>query len=92
MLVKIGFKHIEIGFLQHLKLTLTLLKLIEENLIPEDVYIEVLVQARDHLIANVPLSLWLVQNVRLCISTIQTHQHSVKSVECRCKRRKTTCH
>ncbi|NIE96746.1 2-isopropylmalate synthase [Acinetobacter sp. Tr-809] len=51
MLVKIGFKHIEIGFPSASQIDFDFTrKLIEENLIPEDVYIEVLVQARDHLI------------------------------------------
>ncbi|MDQ8936619.1 2-isopropylmalate synthase [Acinetobacter rudis] len=51
MLVKIGFKHIEIGFPSASQVDFDFTrKLIEENHIPEDVYIEVLVQARDHLI------------------------------------------
>lgn len=53
MLVKIGFKHIEIGFPSASQTDFDFTrKLIEENYIPEDVYIEVLVQARDHLIAR----------------------------------------
>ncbi len=53
MLVKIGFKHIEIGFPSASQIDFDFTrKLIEEDLIPEDVYIEVLVQARDHLIAR----------------------------------------
>lgn len=51
MLVKIGFKHIEIGFPSASQIDFDFTrKLIEENLIPDDVYIEVLIQARDHLI------------------------------------------
>ena len=51
MLVKIGFKHIEIGFPSASQIDFDFTrKLIEENHIPDDVYIEVLVQARDHLI------------------------------------------
>lgn len=51
MLVKIGFKHIEIGFPSASQVDFDFTrKLIEENYIPDDVYIEVLVQARDHLI------------------------------------------
>lgn len=51
MLVKIGFKHIEIGFPSASQIDFDFTrKLIEEGHIPEDVYIEVLVQARDHLI------------------------------------------
>lgn len=53
MLVKIGFKHIEIGFPSASQIDFDFTrKLIEENHIPNDVYIEVLVQARDHLIAR----------------------------------------
>ncbi len=53
MLVKIGFKHIEIGFPSASQIDFDFTrKLIEEDHIPEDVYIEVLVQARDHLIAR----------------------------------------
>ena len=53
MLVKIGFKHIEIGFPSASQVDFDFTrKLIEENHIPEDVYIEVLVQARDHLITR----------------------------------------
>jgi 2-isopropylmalate synthase len=54
---KIGFKHIEIGFPSASQIDFDFTrKLIEENHIPDDVYIEVLVQARDHLI-HVLLSL-----------------------------------
>ena len=53
MLVKIGFKHIEIGFPSASQIDFDFCRLlIEQNLIPDDVYIEVLVQARDHLIAR----------------------------------------
>lgn len=53
MLVKIGFKHIEIGFPSASQIDFDFTRLlIEQNLIPDDVYIEVLVQARDHLIAR----------------------------------------
>lgn len=51
MLVKIGFKHIEIGFPSASQIDFDFTRLlIEGNHIPDDVYIEVLVQARDHLI------------------------------------------
>lgn len=51
MLVKVGFKHIEIGFPSASQIDFDFArKLIEENHIPDDVYIEVLVQAREHLI------------------------------------------
>lgn len=51
MLVKVGFKHIEIGFPSASQIDFDFTrKLIEEGYIPDDVYIEVLVQAREHLI------------------------------------------
>lgn len=50
-LVQIGFKQIEVGFpsASDTEYAFTR-KLIEENLAPEDVYIQVLTQAREHLI------------------------------------------
>ena len=50
-LVQIGFKQIEVGFpsASDTEYAFTR-KLIEENLVPEDVYIQVLTQAREHLI------------------------------------------
>lgn len=51
MLVEIGFKEIEIGFPSASKVEYDFLrKLIDEDLIPDDVYIQVLCQARSHLI------------------------------------------
>ncbi|OTG85588.1 2-isopropylmalate synthase [Acinetobacter sp. ANC 4558] len=53
MLVKIGFKHIEIGFPSASQVDFDFTRLlIEGGHIPDDVYIEVLVQARDHLITR----------------------------------------
>lgn len=51
ILLDIGFKEIEVGFpaASHTEYTF-LRKLIEDNLIPEDVTIQVLTQSRDHLI------------------------------------------
>ena len=50
-LVKIGFKTIEIGFPSASQLEFDFTRrLIEENLIPDDVTVQVLVQAREHLI------------------------------------------
>jgi len=52
-LVAIGFKEIEIGFPSASKVEFDFARrLIEENRIPEDVTIQVLVQAREHLIAK----------------------------------------
>ena len=51
MLVKIGFKEIEVGFPAASETEYTFLRtLIEENLIPDDVTIQVLTQAIEHII------------------------------------------
>ncbi len=51
MLVKIGFKEIEVGFPAASETEYTFLrKLITENRIPDDVTIQVLTQAREHII------------------------------------------
>lgn len=51
LLVKIGFKEIEVGFPAASETEYAFLrKLIEENLIPDDVTIQVLTQAREHII------------------------------------------
>lgn len=51
MLVKIGFKEIEVGFPSASQVEFDFVrKLIEEDRIPDDVTIQVLTQARDHLI------------------------------------------
>lgn len=51
MLVDIGFKEIEVGFPAASETEFTFLRtLIEQNLIPDDVTIQVLTQAREHII------------------------------------------
>ena len=51
LLVKLGFKEIEVGFPSASQIEYDFLrKLIDENLIPDDVYVQVLTQARPHLI------------------------------------------
>ncbi|MDO5422966.1 MAG: 2-isopropylmalate synthase [Eubacteriales bacterium] len=51
LLVKIGFKEIEVGFPAASETEYQFLRtLIEENLIPDDVTIQVLTQAREHII------------------------------------------
>ena len=51
MLVQIGFKEIEVGFPAASETEYTFLRtLIDQNLIPEDVTIQVLTQAREHII------------------------------------------
>ena len=53
MLVKIGFKEIEVGFPSASQADFDFVRqLIEDRLIPDDVTIQVLTQARDHLIAR----------------------------------------
>lgn len=50
-LVEIGFKEIEVGFPSASQIEFDFLrKLIDENLIPDDVTVQVLTQAREHLI------------------------------------------
>ena len=51
MLLKVGFKEIEVGFPAASETEYTFLRtLIDRNLIPEDVTIQVLTQAREHII------------------------------------------
>ncbi|MFR8033115.1 MAG: 2-isopropylmalate synthase [Lachnospiraceae bacterium] len=51
MLVKVGFKEIEVGFPAASETEYTFLRtLIEEDLIPDDVTVQVLTQAREHII------------------------------------------
>ncbi len=51
MLLEIGFKHIEVGFPAASDTEYRFLRtLIERNMIPEDVTVQVLTQARDHII------------------------------------------
>ena len=51
LLVDLGFKEIEVGFPSSSQIESDFLRLlIEENLIPDDVTVQVLTQAREHLI------------------------------------------
>jgi len=53
LLLKLGFKNIEVGFPSASKVEFDFMrKLVDDNLIPDDVTIQVLVQAREHLIAR----------------------------------------
>jgi 2-isopropylmalate synthase len=53
LLLNLGFKEIEVGFPSASKVEFDFLrKIVDENLIPDDVTIQVLVQAREHLIAK----------------------------------------
>ena len=63
LLVKIGFKEIEIGFPAASETEYTFLRtLIEENLISDDVTVQVLTQAREHIIRKTFESLKGVKN------------------------------
>ena len=70
MLVKIGFKEIEVGFPAASDTEYEFLRtLIEKNMIPEDVTVQVLTQCRDHIIRktftdDVALNLKLKPEVR----------------------------
>ncbi len=53
LLVKLGFKEIEIGFPSASQIEFDFLRqLVDRKLIPDDVVVQVLVQCRDHLIAR----------------------------------------
>ena len=53
LLLKLGFKEIEVGFPSASKVEFDFLRrLVDDNLIPKDVTVQVLVQAREHLIAK----------------------------------------
>jgi len=53
LLLKLGFKEIEVGFPSASAVEFDFLRrLVDDNLIPDDVTIQVLVQAREHLIAK----------------------------------------
>ncbi|HOV15351.1 MAG TPA: 2-isopropylmalate synthase, partial [Spirochaetota bacterium] len=63
LLVKIGFKEIEVGFPSAAKVEFDFLRtLVDKKLIPDDVKIQVLVQAREHLIAKTFEALQGVKN------------------------------
>ena len=64
LLTKIGFKEIEVGFPAASETEYTFIRtLIEENLIPEDVTIQVLTQAREHIIKKTFEAVKGAQNV-----------------------------
>lgn len=53
LLLKLGFKTIEVGFPSASKVEFDFLrKLVDDNMVPDDVTVQVLVQAREHLIAK----------------------------------------
>ena len=57
-LVKLGFKEIEIGFPSASQIEFDFLRqLVDRNLIPDDVKVQVLTQCREHLLKE-PLKQW----------------------------------
>ena len=63
-LVKIGFKEIEIGFPSASQIEYDFLRqLVDRNLIPDDVTVQVLVQCREHLIERTFESIQGIKNV-----------------------------
>ena len=63
LLLKLGFKEIEVGFPSASKVEFDFLRrLVDDKLIPDDVTVQVLVQAREHLIAKTFEALDGVQN------------------------------
>ncbi len=64
MLVKMGFKEIEIGFPASSQIEYDFLRqLVEREMIPDDVYIQVLTQCREHLIRKTFEAIQGVKNV-----------------------------
>lgn len=64
LLLKLGFKEIEIGFPAASQIEYDFLrKLVEENLIPDDVTVQVLTQCREHLIDRTFEAIQGVKNV-----------------------------
>ena len=68
LLVKLGFKEIEVGFPSASQIEYDFLrKLVDENLIPDDVVVQVLTQARPHLIKKTFESLKNVKKAKVHI-------------------------
>jgi len=86
LLVDVGFKEIEVGFPAASQTDFDFVRqLIEENLIPDDVTVQVLTQAREHLIARSYESLKgarrAIMHIYNSTSTIQREQVFKKSCE-----------
>ena len=79
LLVKLGFKEIEIGFPAASQIEYDFLRqLVERKLIPDDVVVQVLTQCREHLIKREPLMPSRVFRRRSYIFTIQLLPYSVR--------------
>ena len=75
MLVRIGFKEIEVGFPSASQAEFDFVRLlIDENRVPDDVRIQVLTPARPHLIERTIPSRWSAPGVRSCTSTTRSHR------------------
>lgn len=80
LLCDIGFKEIEVGFPSASQIEFDFTrKLIEENLIPDDVYIQVLTQARPHLIERTVEAVQGAKNVvlHMYVATSEMHRNIV---------------
>ena len=74
LLVKVGFKHIEVGFPAASDTEFEFCRaLIERNLIPDDVSIQVLTQAREHIIKRT------FEAVEGCVSPVIVHVYNSTS-------------
>ena len=76
LLVKLGFKEIEVGFPAASQIEYDFLRtLVEQNLIPDDVKVQVLIQCREHLIKRTFEAIQCCKNVIIHIynstSTLQ---------------------
>ena len=84
MLVELGFKEIEVGFPSASQIDFDFCRaLIEEDLVPDDVHIQVLTQAREELIARTFESLKGAKNaiVHIYNATSPTFREQVFSVD-----------
>ncbi len=84
MLVELGFKEIEVGFPSASQIDFDFCRaLIEENLVPDDVHIQVLTQAREDLIARTFESLKGAKNaiVHIYNATSPTFREQVFNVD-----------
>ena len=81
LLVSMGYKEIEVGFPSASQTDFDFVRLlIEQDLVPEDVTIQVLTQARDHLIERTYENL-RPQTPNHCLDRHRDHHH--QSADCR---------
>ena len=77
LLVKIGFKEIEIGFPAASETEYTFLRtLIDNNLIPDDVTIQVLTQSREHIINKTFEALKGIKNGNAIVHLYNSTSHA----------------